>query len=392
MRVILSTYDSRGGVEPLAALAVQLKELGAEALVCAPPDCAERLAELGVPLVPIGKPTRELVHGSGTPDVNRLAADFIGLQLDRLAKAAQGCDAIVTSGLLPVVAGAQSVAELLGVPSVNVSYCPVFLSSPHHRPPPLPGRPVPADVTDPAALDELDAANYNGFLREPLNEHRAAAGLPPVDDVRAFVRTARPWLAADPVLAPWPGGRAGVVQTGAWFVTDERPLPADLEAFLDAGPLPVFLSFGSMPAPEGFARAAVDAIRARGRRVVLGRGWAGLDGDEDCFVVGEVNQQALFKRVAVAIHHGGAGTTTTATRAGVPQIVVPQWADQPYFAGRVAALGIGAAAGAGSLDQALDVALRPGTRQRAAAVAATVRTDGAAVAARRLLDLADQQE
>jgi len=80
MRVLLSTYDSRGGVEPLAALAVRLRELGAEALVCAPPDCAERLAEVGVPLVPVGEPVRQLVHGAKPPsqaDVPRRAAEII---------------------------------------------------------------------------------------------------------------------------------------------------------------------------------------------------------------------------------------------------------------------------------------------------------------------------
>jgi hypothetical protein len=56
MRVLLSTYDSRGGVEPLMGLAVRLRALGAEVRVCAPPDCAERLAEVGVPLVPVGPP------------------------------------------------------------------------------------------------------------------------------------------------------------------------------------------------------------------------------------------------------------------------------------------------------------------------------------------------
>ena len=67
MRVLLSTYDSRGGVEPLVALAVRLQELGAEALVCAPPDCGERLAEVGVPLVPAGAPVRALVHAATPP-------------------------------------------------------------------------------------------------------------------------------------------------------------------------------------------------------------------------------------------------------------------------------------------------------------------------------------
>ena len=62
MRVLLSTYDSRGGIEPLAALGVRLRELGAEAVVCGPPDCAERLAEVGLPHVPAGEPVRALVQ------------------------------------------------------------------------------------------------------------------------------------------------------------------------------------------------------------------------------------------------------------------------------------------------------------------------------------------
>jgi len=60
MRVLSSTYGSRGGVEPLAGLAVRLRALGAEVRMCAPPDCAERLAEVGVPLVPVGEPVRPL--------------------------------------------------------------------------------------------------------------------------------------------------------------------------------------------------------------------------------------------------------------------------------------------------------------------------------------------
>jgi vancomycin aglycone glucosyltransferase len=76
VRVLLSTYDSRGGVEPLVGLAVRLRELGAEVRVCAPPDCAERLAEVGVPLVPVGAPVRPLVHGARPPS----AADCPGSQ------------------------------------------------------------------------------------------------------------------------------------------------------------------------------------------------------------------------------------------------------------------------------------------------------------------------
>jgi vancomycin aglycone glucosyltransferase len=95
--------------------------------------------------------------------------------------------------------------------------------------------------------------------------------------------------------------------------------------------------------------------------------------------------------VAAVVHHGGAGTTTTAARAGAPQVVVPQIVDQPYWAGRVAALGIGAAHDgstptAESLSGALKTALTPETHARATAVAGRIRTDGAMVAARLLLD------
>ncbi|MGN6677730.1 MAG: glycosyltransferase, partial [Streptosporangiaceae bacterium] len=180
------------------------------------------------------------------------------------------------------------------------------------------------------------------------------------------------------------------------FVPDERPLPAELEAFLDAGPPPVYVGFGSMRAPEDIARVAIEAIRAQGRRALVARGWAGLapiDNRGDCFAVGEVNQQALFGRVAAVVHHGGAGTTSTAARAGAPQVVVPQWADQPYFAGRVAELGIGAAHGVQaptieSLSAALSKALTQQTRARATAVAGMTRTDGATVAARLLVSAA----
>jgi vancomycin aglycone glucosyltransferase len=167
-----------------------------------------------------------------------------------------------------------------------------------------------------------------------------------------------------------------------------------LEEFLEAGAPPVYVGFGSMRAPKDLAEVAIEAIRAQGRRALVSRGWADLaliDDRDDCLAVAEVNQQALFGRVAAVVHHGGAGTTTTAARSGAPQVVVPQIVDQPYWAGRVADLGIGAAHDGptptvDSLSAALRTALTPETRARAAAVAGAIRTDGATVAARLLID------
>ncbi|MEV7233065.1 glycosyltransferase [Streptomyces sp. NPDC051020] len=403
--MLLSTYGSRGDVEPMVGLAVRLRALGAEVRVCAPPDkeFAELLAGVGVPLVPVGQSARALMTAAApSSSLPGRAAELIASQFDAVTAAAEGCDALVATGALPAAAGARSVAEKLGIRSVSVTFQQLTLPSPHHAPLAYPGRPFPPEVTDNRVLWDLDAQSINALFGEALNTNRASIGLPPVDDVRDYVIGDQPWLATDPVLDPWqetPG--LDVVQTGTWILPDERPLPAELVAFLDAGTPPVYVGFGSMPmrASTDIARAAVEAIRAQGRRALIGRGWADLaliDGQDDCFTVGEVNQQALFGRVAAVVHHGGAGTTTTATRAGAPQVVVPQMVDQPYWAGRVADLGIGVAHDGPtptfeSLSATLQTALTPETRARATAVAGTIRTDGATVAAKLLLDSAGRE-
>jgi len=137
-----------------------------------------------------------------------------------------------------------------------------------------------------------------------------------------------------------------VVQTGAWVLPDSRPRSAELERFLNAGEPPVYFGFGSIRAPEEVAETMVQAARVLGRRAIVSRGWAGLSVPEDapdCLVIGEVNHQALFQRVAAVVHHGGAGTTTAAACAGAPQVVIPQHYDQHYWARRVHQLGIGTA-------------------------------------------------
>ncbi|MBB5120195.1 glycosyl transferase [Streptomyces eurocidicus] len=400
MRVVLSTWGSRGDVEPLAALAARLRELGAEVRVCAPPDeeFVALLAGAGVELVPLGPTVRSVVCGERPPtaqDAFRLAPELVAARFDTLTAAAEGCDVLLATGLMP--AGARSVAEKLGIRYMFACFQPFGLPSRHFRPGRRPGTPSPQEETDLKVLWEQDAQRVNALYGEALNRHHAAIGLPPVDNVRDYVFTDRGLLAADPVLGPWQDmTELDLVQTGAWILPDERPLPAGLEAFLEAGEPPVYVGFGSMAGhlSKDLARVAVEAVRAQGRRVLLARGWADLaliDDRDDCFAVGEVNQQALFRRVAAVVHHGGAGTTTTAARAGAPQVVVPQIADQPHWAARVAELGIGVAhAGPAptteSLAAALTTALTPGTRARARAVAATIRTDGATVAAKLLLD------
>jgi len=274
------------------------------------------------------------------------------------------------------------------------------LPSPHHAPPMLGmlGDTAASTPDDYAELWARDAERFDLF-GDALNAHRESLGLTPVDDVRGYIFTDHPWLAADPVLAPWPDpADEAVFQPGAWILPDERPLSPELEAFLDAGEPPVYFGFGSIRAPEDLSRVMVQTARALGRRAIISRGWADLslvDDDPGCFVTGEVNQQALFKRTAAVVHHGGAGTTTTAALAGAPQVIIPQMYDQHYWAGRIDDLGIGAAHASGaptvdSLTGALERALRPGVADRAQAVAADMSRDGAQAAARRLVEIVSE--
>ncbi len=215
----------------------------------------------------------------------------------------------------------------------------------------------------------------------------------PIDDVLEYVLTDHTWLAADAALAPVPAtpGRK-IFQTGTWVLADRMPLPADLEAFLESGEPPILVGFGSMPAAASASRQLIGAARAVGRRILVSRGWAGLDlidNVPDCMAVGDVNYDMLFPRVAAVVHHGGAGTTAAAARAGVPQVITPMFGDQFYWAGRIVDLELGATTSYStmteeSLTDALREALDPAVAVRAHTFAGQVRWDGATVAARQL--------
>ncbi|UGT56084.1 glycosyltransferase [Nocardia asteroides] len=390
MRVLLSTIGSRGEAQPMLALAVRLREFGHAAVVCAPPDFADRASALGVEYVPVG-PTLRATARPGpepTPEQRRALVDgTVAAQFEAVGAAAAGCEVVVGGGGLAIAA--RSIAESLAVPYVYVAFAPMTLPSPHHAPPVFGAAATDGDG-DNATAWHRDRAMWNGVWRAPLNAARARRGLGEVDDVRDHLFTDRPWLAADPVLAPWPGGPdLTVFQPGAWLLDDTRPLDRGLEAFLDAGDPPVYLGFGSARAPEGLVRAAIEAARALGRRVVVSRGWADLrpvDDQPDCHSVGDVPHHALLPRVAAVIHHGGAGTTTAAARAGAAQVVVPQMFDQFYYARRVRELGLGeTATRVSELGTALARALAPATVATARAVGARIVTDGADVAIARLL-------
>lgn len=392
MRVLLSTIGSRGDVQPLVALAQQLRALGQDVRLCVPPDFAGWMTGLGLDVVSIGPRVRGFT--GPWPGIE----ETVATQFDTLTNAARGCDVIVAATALQIAA--RSIAEQVGIPYVFAAYSPTVLPSIHHAPPPLPpvpGQPPLPETTDNHELWARSDARVNATFGEALNAHRATRGLAPVDNVRRHMFTDLPWLAADPTLGPWPdSSAAGVVQTGAWILADDRALPAAVERFLDAGDPPIYFGFGSTRTGEHLGGIFVAAARVLGRRAIVSRGWAGHAADDRgggadrCLTVDEVNLQALLPRVAAAVHHGGAGTTTLTAASGVAQVVVPQVYDQHYWAGRVEQLGIGVAHARGapavaSLTHALTRAMQPDVITRARTIAAAVRGDGARVAAGRLI-------
>jgi vancomycin aglycone glucosyltransferase len=374
--------------------------------MCVPPDFSDWIEGLGIEVIPIGPEVRKYAASRpatpppGPPSlesIREMLATTVATQFETITAAAADCDVIVAATALQFAA--RSVAEKMGVPYVFAAYCPRVLPSPRHAPLPLPPlrgeTPVPA-TTDNNELWARNAARFTDLFGDAINANRASIGLAPVDDVRRYMFTDRPWLAADAALAPWPDPAQSVFQAGAWIMSDERPLSSELETFLASGEPPVYFGFGSTRAPEDLSRVMADTARALGRRALISGGWAELsiaDDQPDCLAIGEANLLALFNKVAAVVHHGGAGTTTLAALAGVPQVVIPQMYDQHYWAQQVQDLGIGVALATGapttgSLTSALELALSADVAARARSIATAVRGDGARTAALHVVDAA----
>jgi sterol 3beta-glucosyltransferase len=136
--------------------------------------------------------------------------------------------------------------------------------------------------------------------------------------------------------------------TGYWFLDPPAGWePAnDLINFLQSGPPPIYIGFGSMPnsKPEETADLVLQALAQTGQRGVLSSGWGGLkkeDLPETVVMIGSMPHSWLFPKMAAVVHHGGVGTTAAGLRAGIPAIVTPFFGDQPYWAQRVYEMGVG---------------------------------------------------
>lgn len=369
LKVLLSVVGTRGDVQPVIALAVELRRLEYDVHLCVPPNFIEWTDTLGFPATSVGVEMRAPRPASAASAPPPVIPDLIADQFESIGAAADGRDIILGANAHQYAA--RSIAELHGIPYINAVYAPTALPN------------------------DTNTRAWNDRALERVNANRVRLGLAPIDDVLRHVVTERPWLACDATLAPAPSiPGMSVTQTGAWTWEDSTPLPADVEDFLGAGEPPVYFGFGSMPVPAGTSRTLIEAARAAGRRAIVSRGWAELeplDDSADCVTIGDVNQQSLFPRVAAVVHHGGAGTTHTAALAATPQVVVPMFSDQPFWASRVRELGIGTSVPFGELTadrlaSALTAAVSdPRIAEQATSIAERIAIDGCAVAARALL-------
>jgi len=351
MRIVVSPAGSRGDFQPMLALAVGLRAAGHDVLMVVSPNFEPEAQAFGIPMAPVGLDVEAYMRSSrveASPlraayELFRMGRSEVVRLIDESLPLMKGADVIIGAG---AQIAAPTVCELTGIPYVYFAYAPHTLRSEHHPAFTMPFQGLPRLVN--RALWSTFVGTLRAAFGGPLDAKRAALGLGPVKDwYDHFFPISRMILAADPELAPLPPDlRLPRPPTGALHLPDHRPLDPALERFLDEGPPPVYIGFGSMPdrRPERTTKLIIDAARAAGTRLVLSSGWArygaGVAAD-DVHVVGSASHNLLFPRVAAVVHHGGAGTTGAALRAGRPQVVVPHAFDQFGWARCVVEAGIG---------------------------------------------------
>ncbi|RQS22327.1 glycosyltransferase [Burkholderia sp. Bp8992] len=384
MKLVIATYGTEGDTRPLAALGRALLDAGHEVRLLADAATLGAAAALGVPSAPLSGDIRRAIAPDGAladavrgrggfNDTSKALAAIANANtaawMREVADASDGCDALLVSGLASFVG--LSVAEYRGVPAIGTGMIPITPTAEFASPFLPPGK-LPRWLNR-ASHRFVNALLWQAF-RQSTNAARAGVcGLPP----RKHVWSDHPMLyGVSPALlsgpADWP---SNVQACGQWRI-DARAWapPPELSAFLEAGDPPVYIGFGSM---AGFDRAAmVDALThaLAGRRALFYPGWSGIDASmlsAHVRMIGDTPHDWLFPRVAMAIHHGGSGTTHSAARAGIPSVVVPFAGDQFFWANRLQRLGVadapvvGRRVEAAALARAIAFAERGETKARA---------------------------
>ncbi len=411
MRIAMITFGSEGDVRPLVALGQGLVRAGHRVVLLADAAFDSLCAQAGIDHVALaGGSLRELTNepeflqlmrqGLDARVLMRTVFGHVARHTDpwsaQLRQAAAGADAVVAAG--PAFYIGLCVAEALRLPAVGVALQPI--SPTREFPPIFVQRRLPALLNRPLHWALL----YAGWLlsARPVQRLRRQLGLrrwPLLGPTRQLLREELPLLlpvstAVVQRPADWP---PQLHQTGYWFL-DAAPSyapPSALREFLAAGPPPVYIGFGSMAGFDAEATAQMVKAALAGRRAVVAAGWGGLRSaamPATMLPIDAAPHDWLLPRMALAVHHGGAGTTAAAARAGIPQVIMPHLGDQPFWAARMAALGTAPPAldrhhiTADTLAGALRAADTPAMHAAAARLGARLRQEDGVAEAIRVIE------
>jgi len=390
VRIVALTFGTEGDTRPVAALCRGLRDAGHDVVLLGERNGASYADALEVPFVPLAG-DMALAMRTAAAGVSRRGADvhYVARTLAAIAAAntaewmraaldhARGRDLVLCAGLAIYVG--LSVAETLRIRAIGVGLQPM-LPTRAFASPFLPLLRLPRLLN--RASHRLVLSLMWRAFRGPVNAAR--------HDVASQAPRAREWddypalFGVSPTLVPRPDDWTDrIAMTGYWFgPRDPAFVPdAGLVEFIEAGEAPVYVGFGSM---LGFDRDRLLDVVLRaldGRRAILHSGWSGF-GDaplpRNVHRVAHVPHDWLFPNMSTIVHHGGAGTTHTAARAGVPSVVLPFAADQFFWAKRLQSVGVAPEMlthrrlAATRLRERLDAACAPTMQSRARDIGAKI--------------------
>jgi UDP:flavonoid glycosyltransferase YjiC (YdhE family) len=356
VRIAIHVLGTRGDVQPYLALSRGLRLRGHEVLLVAPAQFAsmaeaENLAFAPLPgefLALLETPEARAVIGKSRAGFGagfKLIGHYRHLARGLLDAEWQAARAFHPDAILfhPKALGAPHIAERLDVPLFLASPLPGFTPTAAFPTPILPVRSLgPLNRASHALMIHGGNVLFSKTIRTWRAETFDSAG-----------RGRRPPLAgtlygySPHVIPKPPDWGPNVAVCGYWFLDMPDWTPdADLAGFLRAGEPPIYVGFGSMPGadPEGLTRLVTEGLRRAGKRGLLATGGGALgrvDANERIHFIAGAPHDRLFPLMHATLHHGGAGTTGAALRAGKPMAICPFLGDQPFWARCIEALGVG---------------------------------------------------
>ncbi|MFD0985551.1 glycosyltransferase [Methyloligella solikamskensis] len=367
MEVLIITYGSRGDVQPYVALGRGLQDAGHEVMLATSVRFEEFVESNGLAYGYLNDDLlsiidtdqgKELIEKAGNlyeiaKRTYTMARQVAPLQKQLMRESWEVAKTFQPDFIVFHSKGgaAPHIAEKLGIGCALATPIPMFVPTGAWRFVVAPDWNLGAWYN--RASYRLIHLLVNRVWRKYVRSFRAGLDLPPIaefDFLKEADGTPIPIIHAhSEAVLPRPDDWPDYAYiTGYWFLdgpNDWEP-PQTLTDFLEAGPPPVYVGFGSMAGrdPKRMAEIVVEALQRVGLRGIIATGWGGLSADdlpETILKIDEAPHEWLFPKMAAVVHHGGAGTTAAGLRAGKPSVLVPFFADQPFWASRVYALGAG---------------------------------------------------